>query len=409
MSYKLPENWEIFKIEDIVKSISKRPKLKNEYIIPINTSDVFNGKVLQHNKIKNKDLPGQFKKTFDKNDILFSEIRPINGRNAFVDFNSDNYIASTKLMVLRTKESILNPIFFYRWITSHESLRYLQLLAETRSGTFPQIRFNEIKNMTINVPSLKEQKAIADTLSALDDKIELNNKINKKLEEQAQLLFKHWFVDFEFPNEEGLPYKSNGGEMVDSELGMIPKEWEIVKFKEMFEFIKGKVPEYVSKKEDNSSPYLTKTVLDGEWVSVKYGITHTGVEANALDILMLMDGANSSDIYYGYNGLIGSTFSLLKTEDENIREILYMYLTINNNEIKRQNTGSAIPHANKHYINSIKLAIPKNKEKLKIITDYFKLYRYKKIKNDKQNKKLSEIRDTLLPKLMSGEVRIPID
>ncbi|MFH4259045.1 hypothetical protein WAJ21_21760, partial [Acinetobacter baumannii] len=75
--------------------------------------------------------------------------------------------------------------------------------------------------------NIEEQKAITNILSSLDGKIETNNTINQKLEEIAQTIFKQWFVDFEFPNEEGKPYKANGGEMVESELGMIPEGWEI--------------------------------------------------------------------------------------------------------------------------------------------------------------------------------------
>jgi type I restriction enzyme S subunit len=83
------------------------------------------------------------------------------------------------------------------------------------------------------IPPLNEQKAIAKILSSLDEKIELNNRINKKLEEMAQAIFKHWFIDFEFPNENGEPYKSSGGEMVESELGLIPEGWEVKRIEEV--------------------------------------------------------------------------------------------------------------------------------------------------------------------------------
>src|SRR5699024_8577850 len=91
----------------------------------------------------------------------------------------------------------------------------------------PQLPIKDIKKLELIVPPLEEQEKIANILSSLDDKIELNNDMNKTLEEMAQSIFKRWFVDFEFPNEDGEPYKSSGGEMVDSELGMIPKGWEV--------------------------------------------------------------------------------------------------------------------------------------------------------------------------------------
>ena len=94
-------------------------------------------------------------------------------------------------------------------------------------SAIPQLTVPMIKKEKVYLPRIKTQQKIAAILSSLDDKIELNNRINKNLEEQAQALFRRWFVDFEFPNEEGKPYKSSGGTMVDSELGEIPQGWEV--------------------------------------------------------------------------------------------------------------------------------------------------------------------------------------
>ncbi len=84
-----------------------------------------------------------------------------------------------------------------------------------------------IEGIELEVPEKEEQHRIVNILKSLDDKIELNNAINKNLEEMAQALFKRWFVDFEFPNENGEPYKSSGGEFEESELGLIPKGWRV--------------------------------------------------------------------------------------------------------------------------------------------------------------------------------------
>ncbi len=103
---------------------------------------------------------------------------------------------------------------------------YLRNLA-TGGSTMPIINKSDFEDISILLPPLPTQTAIAEILSSLDDKIELNNAINKNLEDLAQALFKRWFVDFEFPDENGQPYKSSGGEMVESELGMIPKGWKV--------------------------------------------------------------------------------------------------------------------------------------------------------------------------------------
>jgi len=106
---------------------------------------------------------------------------------------------------------------FYRMQIKTHSIGSVQ--DNINLGTFEKIKFR--------IPDLPTQTAIAEILSSLDDKIELNNKINQELENLAQALFKQWFIDFEFPNQNGEPYKSSGGEMIDSELGEIPKGWEV--------------------------------------------------------------------------------------------------------------------------------------------------------------------------------------
>ena len=170
-------------IGELCDTISESYKRNHSQVILINTSDVLQGKILNHVPVKNENLRGQFKKTFRKGDILYSEIRPANKRYAYVDFDStDNYIASTKLMVIRPRTDRVLPMFLYHFLTSSDTINELQHLAETRSGTFPQITFSgEIAPLRMELPDLPTQYRIASILSALDEKIEINNKINDNL------------------------------------------------------------------------------------------------------------------------------------------------------------------------------------------------------------------------------------
>lgn len=176
-------NWTTCKISDICSSISDTYKRTDEYVVLVNTSDVLEGKILNHIQTENKNLKGQFKKTFRKNDILYSEIRPANKRFAFVDIeNTDNYIASTKLMVLRCDETKVLPKFLFLLLKSSYIINELQLLAETRSGTFPQITFSgELGPMEINLPDFETQQKIVSILDSLEGKIQINNEINSNL------------------------------------------------------------------------------------------------------------------------------------------------------------------------------------------------------------------------------------
>lgn len=171
------------KLGEICESVSETYKGKDAYVILVNTSDVLNGQVLNHTASENKNLRGQFKKTFKKDDILFSEIRPANKRFAFINFEqTNNYIASTKLMVIRADTRKIRPLFLFHYLTSQDLLEELQHLAELRSGTFPQITFStELANRVIDVPSFEEQDRIVSVISAIDQKIQTNQRINDNL------------------------------------------------------------------------------------------------------------------------------------------------------------------------------------------------------------------------------------
>lgn len=137
---------------NLIESVSITHKFPLDKVVFLNTSDIYMGDVLVHELIDVKNLPGQAKKTIQKNDILFSEIRPANGRWAYINFEAENYVVSTKLMVLRSK-NILSQAFIYFYLTNITTVEWLQVLAESRSGTFPQITFDQLKDLKINVPS----------------------------------------------------------------------------------------------------------------------------------------------------------------------------------------------------------------------------------------------------------------
>lgn len=125
---------------------------------------------------------------------------------------------------------------------------------------------------------------------------------------------------------------------------------------------------------------------------------------NKLDIIMVMDGASSGKLFYGKNGILSSTMAKFHVEDIYIKEIVFFFLKKIENEIMYHTTGSAIPHANKHFILNKKIVLPP--KKLFNLINKLKMIREKIILNTEENQKLDSICDTLLPKLMSGKIRI---
>lgn len=144
----IPEGWKVCELGNLCDSISITHPCKKGELIFLNTGDIENGFVLTNKYMNIKDMPGQAKKSIKENDILYSEIRPINRHYAFVNFPAHEYIVSTKLMVIRAINEKLS-IRLYQYLTSDDIINELQHEAELRSGTFPQIRFENIKKLKI--------------------------------------------------------------------------------------------------------------------------------------------------------------------------------------------------------------------------------------------------------------------
>src|SRR5699024_9460397 len=154
-----------------------------------------------------------------KHDVLITLVG--NGIGNLTLTPNDEVVIIQNTIGLRTKKNMISNEYLYYY------LKYIRkkIINYDRGSSQPSIKKTDLLNTMIRIPNKKNQNAITNLLLSMEYKIELNNNIISNLEELAQTLFKRWFVDFEFPNEEGKPYKSGGGKMVESELGMIPEGW----------------------------------------------------------------------------------------------------------------------------------------------------------------------------------------
>ena len=178
---KIPQGWHYSMLGDLCKSVSVTHIFNTERLIFLNTGDVEDGMFLHSDYMAVADMPGQAKKTIMQNDILYSEIRPINRHFAYVDFQADNYVVSTKLMVIRATS--FDSRRLYHFLTLQDTLEELQMQAESRSGTFPQIRFENISKLPILIADSNTETAFVTLLHAAYNQIEHNNSENKKLSE----------------------------------------------------------------------------------------------------------------------------------------------------------------------------------------------------------------------------------
>ena len=172
---ELPEGYQFGSLGDIAINHSKTFKFADEEVVFINTGDVLEGQFLHSNLISPKGLPGQAKKAIELYDILYSEIRPKNKRFAFVDFETPHYVVSTKFMVIRPKKTF-SPFILYLILKSQAAIDEFNIIAESRSGTFPQITFESIKRYPILIPSKQKQNEFDNLLIPIMEKVKINHQ-----------------------------------------------------------------------------------------------------------------------------------------------------------------------------------------------------------------------------------------
>ena len=394
-------------LDELCDSISETFDKNTENIVLINTSDVFNGKVLNHEFVPNKDIKGQFKKLFQKGDILYSEIRPANKHYAFVDFESKNYVASTKLMVLRPKKDKIRSKYLYYILKNKDVVNFLQGLAESRSGTFPQITFSELSTIDINLPSLENQDIIVEIIDNIESKIENLEKININLQNLIKILYKEYFESFELDNVpddwelvnigsiidiyNGYSYK--GAELQESDCGMVTIKnfnrdgsFRIDGFKEIVYSNKIKKHHFIN--ENDVLISCTDVTQDADIIGNCIMVLD---KQNYDELIMSMDLVKiESKILEINNFLLASIF-----KSYNFKKHILGYVN-----------GTTVLHLDKKGIKKFKIALPKDLSELKNISERFELI-YAEIQcNQKEINKLTNLRDTLLPKLMSGEIDV---
>ena len=398
--------WKEKNITDVCDTISDTYRGGTDKVILINTSDVLEGKVTNHKLVPNQNLAGQFKKTFRKDDILYSEIRPSNRRYAYVDFEPKDYIASTKLMVLRSKPCVL-PKYLYYLLTNNTTIRNLHTIAVGRSGTFPQITYSELANIKFLLPSIEEQEKILAILLDIDDKIAINRRICENLEAQAQALFKHWFIDF-------APFKN--GKFVESELGMIPEGWRVGRLEELGEVVGGATPSKA-----NDSYYTQKGIA---WLTPKdlsnklmkftsrgeIDITQEGYDSSSAKLMPKGSVLFSSRAPIGYLTIAKNdicTNQGFKSVVPKYAGTAYIYYLLKNNtkRIESMASGTTFKEASGSLMKSLSVVVPPKR----IIDEYeasvAEMFNEQEV-IEQESSRLSSLRDTLLPKLMSGEIKV---
>ena len=389
--------WKEVRLGDVCSELSdglhKAPKfiVNGEYIF-VNAKNLYNGYILDNDPTKKTSHEEylKYKKPLGKHSILYSIDGTIGN---IAKYRGEKCVLGKGACYINCNPEIVESSYLYYQLQSPQFKSYIHLMST--GSTIKHISLKTMRDYVFELPSLEDQRRIASILSSLDRKIELNNKINADLEEMAQAIFKNWFVDFE-------PFKD--GKFVDSELGMIPEGWKVGRLfdiAEIFDKKRKPLSGNVREKMDKIYPYYGATscmdfvddyIFDGIYTLI--GEDGSVVKENGLPYMQYVWGKmwvnNHAHILQGKNGY--ST------------EMIHALLSITN--IKFLVTGAVQAKLSQGNMQKIFVAIPPKNvlDEIRPVIDNL----YSKIRiNTDENSRLSLLRDTLLPRLMSGELEVP--
>jgi type I restriction enzyme S subunit len=302
-------------------------------------------------------------------------------------------------------------------------LKNLDLSAFNSGSAQPSLNRNFIYPIRINIPEIDEQKVIAKFLSILDSKIELNNRINAELEAMAKTLYDFWFVQFDFPDTNGNPYKNSGGKMIwrDKLKREIPDGWEDGTLGDIAELVRGvtyDASEIKNENEDGVIPVLRATNISGNVIDLNNMVyvpkqnVSVVQRLNKFDIVITMSSGSKEHIgkngffYYEKEVSFGAFCAKIVAKDE-FRFYLYSYTQSDFmfTTIKNECLGTNINNLNGSLVKGFRIVIPPMELIKSFNENVYSVY--EKIGNNlMENQQLSSLRDWLLPMLMNGQVKV---
>lgn len=283
-------------------------------------------------------------------------------------------------------------------------------LAHLDSGSaLPSMTKTAYNNIKINLPDFKIQQSIAAILSALDKKIALNKQINARLEEMAKTLYDYWFVQFDFPDANGKPYKSSGGEMVFDETlkREIPKGWAVKSLNQVADIVMGQSPDGASYNLEQEGTIFFQGSTDFDWrfPNVRQYTTSPTRFAQKGDILLSVRAPVGDLNISPFECCIGRGLAALRSKSGNNSFLFYVMKYFKTVFERRNTEGTTFGSITKDDLHSLKLAVPADKG-LEKYNEISSKYDEMIFIRSQQNHQLTQLRDFLLPMLMNGQISV---
>lgn len=406
--------WKCYKIDELIDEISMGPfgsDVKKEFYVKKGVP-ILNGSNLQGFKLQEDSfgyLTEEKAKTLkkciaQKGDIIVTH-RGTLGQIVYVPKNSkyDKYVISQSQFRFRCKKNLVDVPYLVYYFHTREGQH--KILANASQVGVPALAraTSTFRRIEICLPPLAIQRRIASILSSLDRKIELNNKINADLEEMAQAIFKNWFIDFE-------PFKD--GKFVDSELGMIPEGWKVERLTEIASYMNGlAMQKFPPENNEDSLPVLKIKELGQGFCGPDSDRCSCNIKDECKihngDVIFSWSGTLLVDVWCG--GDCGLNQHLFKVTSKDYPKWFYYYWTkLHLQEFIHIAKDKAVTmgHIKRGHLEEALVAIPNN-DSMEKAHELFEPILSKMISLRLESSRLSTLRDTLLPRLMSGEIEVP--
>lgn len=406
--------WKHYKMDELIEEISMGPfgsDVKKEFYVD-NGVPILNGSNLQGFKLQEDSFGYLTKEKADslkkcnahRGDIIVTH-RGTLGQIVYVPVNSkyDRYVISQSQFRFRCKADLVDVQYLVYYFHTREG--QYKILANASQVGVPALAraTSTFRLIDINLPLLEDQRRIASILSSLDRKIELNNKINADLEEMAQAIFKNWFVDFE-------PFKD--GKFVDSELGMIPEGWKVGRLTEIASYMNGlAMQKFPPENNEDSLPVLKIKELGQGFCGTDSDRCSCNIKDECKihngDVIFSWSGTLLVDVWCG--GDCGLNQHLFKVTSKDYPKWFYYYWTKHHlQEFIHIAKDKAVTmgHIKRGHLEEAMVAIPDN-DSMEKAHELFEPILSKMISLRLESSRLSLLRDTLLPRLMSGELEVP--
>lgn len=407
------------KIKDIVafvpKSITpKAGKIYRLYSLPSfddgRLYETLDGKNIQSNKYIVPDKC-----------ILFNKLNVRFKRVLRIDESDTNKVCSTEYLPLVVNESKVDYQYCYYLLISDKITNYLCGQNTNTSGSHKRINPDNFLDINIILPELAEQKRIGKLLSDIDHKIELNRAINQNLEAMAKQLYDYWFVQFDFPNEDGKPYKSSGGEMVWNEKLKrdIPASWKTKVIEDIADVYNGATPSTVNEQNyggnivwitpKDLSDQKQKFVYQGERNISQAGYNSCSTHLLPPNTILMSSRAPIGLLSIAKTELCTNQgFKSFVPKAENISTYLYYYLNIHIKQIEQLGTGTTFKEVSREDVLKFPILKPSDTI-LDLWEERVSALNNKQFEIQKENEYLTKLRDGLLPLLMNGQVSVNSD